>query len=200
MSIGTDIRTEVLVAQLRAQRSTADKSVKRPQPSMQTAGSVDRVEISLTANMTVETVNGVLQDSIVEQINKAIQEAGIDLTVAEAYRKGVDVSPEAIAKEIVGFSTGFLDRYKQNHITESDGSKVRGFITLIRGAIRDGFQQARDFLEGITTLDESIEANIDRTFELTQEYLEGFEEEQVAALEDEADIPETKAETAREVE
>tara|TARA_B100001123_G_scaffold443162_1_gene588554 strand:+ start:11183 stop:11287 length:105 start_codon:yes stop_codon:yes gene_type:complete len=34
---------------------------------------VDRVEISLTANITVETVNGVMQDSVVEQINKAIQ-------------------------------------------------------------------------------------------------------------------------------
>ena len=168
MSISTDIRTEALVARFRAQRSAPGKAERQRSDSGTLATApIDRVEISLTANMTVEAANGVMEDSVVEQINKAIQEAGIDLTVEDAHRNEVDVSPEATAQEIVNYAAGFLEGFRQNYLGESGESQIRGFMTLIRGAISDGLQQARHFLDGITTLDESIQENIDRTYELT---------------------------------
>jgi hypothetical protein len=195
MSISTDIRTEALVAQFRAQRPAPGKDERQRSASgTLVTAPIDRVEISLTAHMTVEAVNGVTQDSVVEQINKVIQDAGIDLTVEEAYRNQVDVSPEAVAQEIVKYATGFLEEFRQNHLDESGESQTRGFMTLIRGAISDGFQQARNFLQGITTLDESIQENIDRTYELTQGYLTEFEQQQLEVSDDkEAGDSEMKA-------
>ena len=185
MSVGTNIRTEILVGRHRTQKSASGTIEGRRGASANPVSSpVDRVEISLTANMTVEAVNGVMQDLVVEQINKAIQEAGIDLTVEEAQLNEVDVSPEVIAEDIASFATGFFEGFRQNHLGESGVTQIQGFMTLIRDAIRDGFQQARDFLEDITTLGESISENIDRIYELTQDHLDGFEKEQLSALED----------------
>ena len=52
-------------------------------------------------------------------------------------------------------------------------------MSLIRGAIEEGFQKAREFLEGITKLSETIDQNISRTFELTNQYLDEFHRTQV---------------------
>jgi hypothetical protein len=53
---------------------------------------------------TSATVNGVLKDSVVEQINKAIQEAGIDLKIEAG--KSFEVSPEGAVRCIADFENG----------------------------------------------------------------------------------------------
>ncbi|MBK34298.1 MAG: hypothetical protein CME26_02060 [Gemmatimonadetes bacterium] len=139
----TSIQTEALVARFRAHRKEGEDRVSRADVSvdarLSSTGRSDMVEISLSANMTVETVNGILNDSVVEQINKAIQEAGIDLRIEEEL--GSDQTPETTARRIVDFSTGFFDSYEANHITEAPEVLVGGFRTLIRGAIEEALHR-----------------------------------------------------------
>ena len=181
----TSIQTEALVSRFRAHRKETEARVTQSDVGVDAHAAApsrgDKVEISLTANMTVETVNGILNDSVVEQINKAIQEAGIDLRV-EA-ETGTDQSPEATARRIVDFATGFLETYQANHAAEASKAQVGGFMTLIRDAIQEGFTHARDFLESITKLSDTINANIDKTFELTSGFLDAFHQTQLKALE-----------------
>ena len=132
---------------------------------------------------------------MVEQINKALQEAGIDLKVEDAASSGQDTSPEATARRIVDFAGGFLDRFVQNHALESGKSQIQGFMSLVRGAIVEGFQQARDFLEGITKLSETIDSNISKTFELTNQYLDDFHNTQLDLIQ--ASGPGTTSEDAQ---
>jgi len=193
MPISSDIRTEGLLAQFRAQRSVQKAGPKASADEAQAAARVsasglhggqsaagsDRVDISLSANLTVEAANGILNDSVVEQINRALQEAGIDLTVEEAAERGLDVSPEATAHRIVDFAVGFSGAYRQNHATAAPQGQVHGFMSLLRGAIQDGFQHARDFLSSITKLSDTIDQNITRTFELVNAYLEEYEQAQL---------------------
>jgi len=184
MPIHTDIHTEALLAQYRAHRATTRESHdtattnKKPAPTQNTK---DRVEISLSANLTVGAANGIMLDSVVEQINKALQEAGIDLKVEDGQSGKIDTSPEGTARRIVDFATSFLDAFRQNHATEDSGTQLRGFMSLTRNAIEEGFQNARDFLNGITKLSETIEKNIDQTFELTNQYLDEFQQTQLDA-------------------
>ena len=177
----TSIQTETFVPRFRAHREEVEARVARPdvRPNAPASASVqgDKVEISVSANMTVETVNGILNDSVVEQINKAIQEAGIDLRVDE--EPGTDQSPEATARRISDFATGFLDAHKANHPKETSKAQIDGFMTLIRGAIQEGFTHAREFLEGITKLSDTVNAGIDKTFELTSHFLDVFHQAQI---------------------
>jgi hypothetical protein len=68
-------------------------------PTLQVLSARKRSETSTSA-----TVNGVLNGSVVEQINKAIQEAGIDLKIEAG--KSFEVSPEGAARRIADFETG----------------------------------------------------------------------------------------------
>jgi len=142
---------------------------------------VDRVEISV--NSTSATVNGVLNDSVVEQINRAIQESGIDLRIETDG--SIDVSPEAAARRISDFATGFHDAYTQSRASEPAPVRLTGFMSLIRGAIEEGFSEARDFLSGIQKLSDTMRDTIGRTFELTQGYLSDFQAAKQAVVDEE---------------
>lgn len=196
MPIHTDIRTEALMAQFRAQRADAQKAQKPVEKNVRTvqsdvrfsasglrsaqggAMSGDKVEISLAASLTIEAANGILNNSVVEQINQVLQDAGIDLKIEETGETRIDVSPKATARRIVDHAVSYLDAYQQNHADKPAAPRVEGFMSLIRGAIEDGFQHARQFLEGITKLSETIDENINRTFELANQYLDDFHQAQ----------------------
>ena len=212
MPIRTDLNTEALLAQLRVRKSAGRREEGHPilpgpaqtaradarlQTRISAAGlkgaGADSVEISLTANMTVEAANGIVMDSLVEQINKAIQEAGIDLTVEKARAEGMDLSPESTARRIVEFATGFLEGYESGRDHSPARVRVSGFMTLIREAIQEGFHQARDFLEGITKLSETMDQNIDRTFELANQYLDEFHQTRIAQIDAAVEVPDEAA-------
>ncbi len=185
----TSVETEALIARFRAHRRETEARVSRTDVSVDAHATAtvqgDKVEISLSANMTVETVNGILNDSVIEQINKAIQEAGIDLRIEEELES--DQSPEATAQRIVEFAAGFLDGFEAQHAGDTALARISGFMTLIRDAIREGFTDARDFLESITKLSDTINENIDLTFELTSSFLDEFHQAQLEALNAEPD-------------
>ena len=218
MPIRSDIANQALVGQLRADRGTPRGGQKRAEPSGTESARVvradvkpraqeaassrqadlatkDRVEISLAANLTVEAVNGILNDSVVEHINKAIQEAGIDLKVEEAEASGIDTSPEVTARRIADYSAGFLDRFAAGHGGMASEATIEGFMSLIRDAIEVGFRQARDVLAGVTKVSDTIDQNISRTLELTHQYLDEFHQTQVeqvqSAGEEDAPAPTT---------
>ena len=202
MPIRSDIANQALVGQLRADRGTPRGGQKRAEPSATESARVvradvkpraqeaassrqadlateDRVEISLAANLTVEAVNGILNDSVVEHINKAIQEAGIDQKVEETEASDVDTSPEATARRIADYSAGFLDRFAAGHGGMASEATIEGFMSLIRDAIEVGFRQARGVLAGVTKVSDTIDQNISRTLELTHQYLDEFHQTQV---------------------
>ena len=180
MPIRNDIRTEALLAQFRAQREAArgeEKKASQASPTRVQDGN-DRVEISLAGRLSVEAVNSILRDSIAEQLTLAFKEAGIDVRVDGAESLGVDTSPEAAARRIAAFATGFLGVFGN----QTDGlgeEQIGGFLSVVRAAIEAGFQKARDFLEGITELNETIDENIKRTFARVNQLLDNFHQTQL---------------------
>lgn len=203
MPIRTDLHTQELIAQFRAQRQAAQKppnsDSSRPASAPDAtadsvsihsnvkleatvrasgSGSADQVDISLTGNMTVQTANGILEDSVVERISRAFQDAGVDLTIDD----GESNTPEATAGRIVNFATSFLDAFKENHAAEAPKAQIQGFMSLIRDAITEGFQNARGFLDGIAKLSETVDENISKTFEVTNTLLDEFHQAQVDGM------------------
>ena len=130
-----------------------------------------------------------LNDSVVEQINKAIQEAGIDLWVDT--EGSFEVSPDGTARRIADYASGYLDAYSQSRLDQPIESRINGFMSLIRGAIEEGFTHARDFLSGITMLSDTLADTIDKTYQMTQGYLTEFRYAQLRSAEMEPS-PETQ--------
>jgi hypothetical protein len=187
MPISADIRIDVLLARFRAERA---RTAPSRLPTGGGASGGDRVEISASGSLNVRAVNGILNDSVVEQVNRAIQEAGIDLTVEGALQIRAE-TPEATARRIADYATGYRDDYDGSHSAKGSDARIAGFMSLIRGAIEEGFTHARDFLKSINGLTDAVNQNIDRTFELTNRYLDAFQ----AALAEEAATPDDASDT-----
>ncbi|GEM_PF-2645101 len=143
------------------------------------AASIDSVEIGLSANMTVDDANKILRDRLAEKINEAFRQAGVEIDIQEVEKQNLDTSPEATAKRIVDFATGFLGVYAENHADQGEEGRLEGFMSLIRDAIDQGFADARDILNGIADISGPISDAIDRTYELTQKGLDDFYKKQL---------------------
>lgn len=143
------------------------------------AASVDSVEIGLSMNMTVEDANKILKDRLADQINEAFERAGVEIDIREVERQNLDTSPEATAKRIVDFATGFLGVYAENHADQDEEGRLEGFMSLIRDAIDQGFADARDILKGIADISGPVSDAIDKTYELTQKGLDDFRQRQL---------------------
>lgn len=176
MPIRNDIRTEALLAQFCAQRDASRGEAKKASPALPTPVKVedDRVGISLSGWLNVEAVNGILKDSVMEQFNLAHSDVGIDVSVREVERAGVDTSSEAAARRIAEFATGFLGAFGRNQVDGLGEEQIGGFLSVVRRAIDAEFQKAREFLEGIAEVTETIDESIEWTFIQVNELLDQF--------------------------
>lgn len=107
-------------------------------------------------------------------INEALEAGGFEGTVEDAYKSGIDFSPEATAERIVAFSTQFLGSYREQHPEMSEEESLTAFVDIISGGIDQGFGEAKDILEGLKVLDGDIAIDVDKTYELVQEGLQYF--------------------------
>ena len=133
--VQTSLHTEALIARFRAERTTKQTGADGAR-AHSSQSSNDSVEISAAAT-TSASVNGVVNDSVVEQINKAIKEAGIDLRIETDG--SFEVSSEGTARRIADFATGYLNAYSGSRASQPVEMRIDGFMSLIRGAIEEGF-------------------------------------------------------------
>lgn len=127
----------------------------------------------------------VLENSLQDRLDAAFENEGIDLSTEGLLQGGVDLSPEATAGRIIDFATGFFGLAAQEG-QEDELARLENFTSLIRGAVQEGFGQARDFLSAFQPSDEVTDA-IDRTFEMVMAGIASFAAERRAALEEAAE-------------
>ena len=107
-------------------------------------------------------------------INDALKPDFGDNAIQNAVDTGVDITPEATAERIVQMSTGFFGSYLNGREEMSQDEALQAFMTIIRGGIDKGFAEARDILSSLKVLEGDIASNIDKTYELVQQGLQGF--------------------------
>lgn len=91
-------------------------------------------------------------------------------TQAEAFGAD-DFSPAATAQRILDFTLGHYENYAARHSDSADPAE--DFVALVRGAIDQGFQEARDILGGLKMLDQAS-ADIDATYQQIEQGLSAF--------------------------
>jgi hypothetical protein len=104
--------------------------------------------------------------------------AGINDILEPAFGKNAiqnaasqDNTPEGTAERIVSLSTGFYEAFKQQHLGEPEAEILKQFMVTIRGGFEQGYQEARDILQGMNVLEGDIASNIDKTYTLV---LQGY--------------------------
>lgn len=149
----------------------------------QAGAPADAVLLSIGRQIDVDYATKVLETELGQKLGSALRDAGIDEEQLQAVLSGaVDTSPEATSKRIVDFATSFFSAFQINHAKEEGGAQIDGFSELIKNAVKEGFAQARDVLEGISRISTDLSDDIDKTFGLVMEGIDRFTEDQRGLL------------------
>lgn len=118
-----------------------------------------------------------LYKTAIDKLNSQLEaELGPD-AIGKAAQSGMDFSPEAVAERIVSFATSFYASYAERHGDESQEDQLNGFMDLVGGAIKQGFEEAKEILEGLQVFEGEIADNANKTYDLMQQKLEAFAEQ-----------------------
>jgi len=115
-----------------------------------------------------------LYRAAIEAINKELAPSMGENAIQTAYDNGIDTSPEATADRIVSFATQFFSVHQQQNSNMSLDEQLDSFMSIIGGAIDNGFKEARDILSGLKVLQGDIADGVDKTYGLVQEGLQAF--------------------------
>lgn len=124
----------------------------------------------------------VLKNSLAERLDQAFAEAGVDIDTVELLESGLDTSPEATAKRIVDFSTGFFAAFKSNNKDLQGTDQVDSFTAMIKDAVKKGFEDAGQILSGIGQISAAVQSGIDKTRELVMKGLDDFANKEKQSL------------------
>jgi len=140
--------------------------------------------LQLSNSIDGDYAQKVLKNSLAERFDKAFAEAGVEIDTQSLLESGLDTSPEATAKRIVDFSTGFLAAFKSNNPDLEGTDQIDEFTALIKDAVEKGFQDAGEILKGIGQISGEVQGGIDKTHELVMKGLDDFADREKKALAD----------------
>ena len=135
----------------------------------------DRVEISSTS----QYMANLIFDKITARVAEKYGDEAAELI---KFDSNLDTSPRATAERIFTFATGFYQKYAEQHSDEDAEEVLSRFMTTIRNAIGQGFQEAQEILAGLSSFTPEIEDVAKETYQQLQEMLDRFEQEQLDAL------------------
>lgn len=138
--------------------------------------------LQLSNAIDTDYAQKVLKNSLAERLDKAFAEAGVDIDTKQLLESGLDTSPEATAKRIVDFSTGFLAAFKSNNKGIKDTDQVDKFTALIKDAVKKGFEDAGQILKGIGEISGEVQGGIDQTFDLAMKGIDDFAKKEKQSL------------------
>lgn len=115
---------------------------------------------ALLLRTAIDRINGLLEPTL-----------GPDAIQA---RMGEDNSPEGTAGRIVSLSTGFFEAYAAQRTDDDPEQVARDFIDLIRGGFEQGFDEAKDILQGLKVFGGEVESGIMKTYELVNKGYDDF--------------------------
>lgn len=138
--------------------------------------------LQLSSSIDAGYAQKVLKDSLAERLDKAFAEAGVDINTKDLLESGLDTSPEATAKRIVDFSTGFFAGFKGNNKDVQDTEQIDKFTALIKDAVKKGFEDAGEILNGIGQISADVQGGIDQTLELAMKGIDDFAKKEKQSL------------------
>ncbi|WP_350431650.1 DUF5610 domain-containing protein [Shewanella sp. H8] len=131
-------------------------------------------EVSIAAG---DKSMALLYRAAIEAINEELAPTLGEDSVQKSIDSGVDYSPEATADRILSFATKFFSVHQQQNSSMGLDEQVDSFVVKIGDAIGQGFKEASDILSGLKVLEGDIATNIDKTYELIQQGLAQFKQD-----------------------
>lgn len=130
-----------------------------------------------------------LYRSAIEQLNELLAPELGENAIQNALDP--DNTPAGTAGRIVSLSTGFFEAYQAQHPDADPEAVLENFMATLRRGFEQGYNEARDILDGLGVLSGDLDAGIRETYERVLKDYAGFEAAQRENLAAEDDSPAT---------
>ncbi|MBN2340243.1 MAG: DUF5610 domain-containing protein [Deltaproteobacteria bacterium] len=152
-------------------KDSKDKVELSADASRQTAsmGTIDKIDLS--AGMSIDDVNRLLETAVGEKVKAMFEDAGIEpSTVANT-----DWSPEATAERIFRGTTGLFEIWKSQNKDMSEEELIDSFEQVLRNAVDRGASEAIGMIEarGFNE-EESVVSTARETISMVHEKFDNF--------------------------
>lgn len=175
MQIGTtqsQDQSQSLIASVSITKTHFEKQITTAERTLTRSGDFLEIDIEINGDFA----DRVLQDSLEKRLNEAFETAGLDMSTESLLASGQDMSPEAVSGRIVDFAVSFFGAFKDNNSDEEASEQLDGFVSMIKGAVEQGFAEAGDILKGIGQITGEAQSDMDETFNLTMNKIDAFAE------------------------
>ncbi|GEM_PF-5891971 len=118
----------------------------------------------LVYKTTLDEINDILCHELEERL--------LDNTLDAGWEPTADM----VAERLVNMSLDIFSLYLAAHPELNEDIVLERFMNQLTEGVIQGVAEAREILDGVNSLDDEIESQIDQTFNLTLEGLENFRE------------------------
>jgi hypothetical protein len=132
----------------------------------------DAVEIGKGKPLSNDQSMQVVLERAMEKLRAVVDQARAELGLPEGAV--IDTSPDATAQRIADFALGFFSKYADRHGLADDEAGRQQFAGFIGRAIQQGIEEARGILTALNSLNGDVDNNINKTWEVIQNRLNGF--------------------------
>lgn len=140
---------------------------------------------SMSVSLSIQDVNqsmSLIYSKAIESLNIELEATYGENAIQKAYDEGIDFSPEATAERIVSFATSFFGAYVEQNQDKSTEDALNEYMAIISEAIDTGFAEAYEILNSLSVFDGEIKENAEQTYDLVQDGLANFKEQQLSLL------------------
>lgn len=135
-------------------------------------------EVSIKAGDESQTL---LFKSAISRINELLAPEFGDNALQTAAANQ-DNSAQATADRILSVSTGFYSAYAAQRQGEDAEKVLNDFVGVIRSGFEQGFNEAKDILNGLKVLEGDIASGIQNTWDLVQKGYDEFLKKQLSSI------------------
>jgi hypothetical protein len=113
-----------------------------------------------------------------EKIARRVAEKyNVEKTTVVEFNPSLGASPEATANRIADFVIGFYEPLRAEQGSQDETETLNHFMFMVRGAVDQGFEEARGILVGLSGFTPAIAEMIDEIYQKLLERLNLFEKQ-----------------------
>lgn len=161
--------------------ASSDRKDARAEAKQAQNAAILRAHEKVSLNSNNDSLK-LLYKTALEGINAELEPVMGKNATQKIYESDIDTSPQATADRIVSFATKFYSRYKEMNPGETEEETLNNFLNVIKGGIDKGFEDAKNILQGLQVLEGKVKDDIEKTYSLIEEGLDGFREQVLEAV------------------
>lgn len=160
------------VTSIRASYAEQTKKTTIMPRDLRIEGSKDILDLGKGEPLTGDQAMNVVLNRAMDKLRAVVSDAKKALGIDE--NATIDTSPEATGNRIADFALSAFDQWSKRHSDLSADDARKQFADFIGAAVQQGISEARGILGSLNALTDTVDSNINSTWDVVNKRLQDF--------------------------